>query len=85
MRTLLYLEIYAQRVFTVDIAIFPSRSPIARETHPGLSMVRWGGQLASTVATYRSLKLKPFDQCELHGTVAIRPELKISNQHVTQK
>jgi hypothetical protein len=29
--------------------------------------------------------VKPFDQRELHGTVTIRPELKIANQQVTQK
>jgi hypothetical protein len=37
----------------------------------------------------RSLELlstvKPFDQDELHGTVTIRPELKISIRTVTQK
>jgi hypothetical protein len=29
--------------------------------------------------------MKPFKQRELHGTVTIRPELKIANQKVTQK
>jgi hypothetical protein len=38
----------------------------------------------------RSLELarrtvKPFEQRELHGTVTIRPELKIANQKVAQK
>jgi hypothetical protein len=29
--------------------------------------------------------VKPFEQSELHGTVTICPELKITNQKVTQK
>ena len=33
----------------------------------------------------RRRTVKPFEQRELHGTVTIRPELKIPHQEVTQK
>jgi hypothetical protein len=32
-----------------------------------------------------AVTVKPFEQRQLHGNVTIRPELKISNQAVTQK
>jgi hypothetical protein len=32
-----------------------------------------------------AVTMKPFEQQELHGTVTIRPELKIPNRKVTQE
>jgi hypothetical protein len=35
--------------------------------------------------TFAGTTMKVFDQRQLHGTVTIRPKLKIDNQKVTQK
>jgi hypothetical protein len=56
----------------------------------GSSAARCGSQHLIVRRCYRSLELarrtvKPFAQCELHGTVTICPELKIFHQTVTQK
>jgi hypothetical protein len=43
------------------------------------------GQTMLRLSRARHQTVKPFDQRQLHGTVIIRPELKIPHQQVTQK
>jgi hypothetical protein len=64
---------------------------------PGLSSIPGGvkcgsvqvaifdGQTVLPFPRVRRRTVKPFKQCELHGTVTICPEIKIPNQKVTQK
>jgi hypothetical protein len=43
------------------------------------------GQTVLPLSQARHQTVKPVEQRQLHGTVTIRPELKIANQQVTQK
>jgi hypothetical protein len=43
------------------------------------------GQTALPLSRASPSNREPFEQRQLHGTVTIRPELKIANQQVTQK
>jgi hypothetical protein len=50
----------------------------SRPTRPVQATLGVDHRSGSKVSTHRSLKRKQFDQCELHGTVTIRPEFKNS-------
>jgi hypothetical protein len=50
-----------------------------------LQVATFNCQRAVTALFKLAVTVKPFKQRELHGTVTIRPELKIPNQKVAQK